>query len=333
MKPFGKLTEVGQARRLRPLARAALAEYDLEVTRLRLISNGWNCVYRVDTTTGPHVIRVSRPVPGAADRLVASEVEFMSALAAGTDVAVPPVLRNRDGGLVTVASADGVPEPRECVVFGWIAGPDLAERRSPENWGRLGELMGTMHAFAETWTPSAAFHVTEYDSCIPYGERLVVFDPGRAELHGLEAVLREATAATNERIAALAREVPPIVLHGDLHQWNVKIRGRVLSPFDFEDLLTGAPILDVATSLYYVFGDDDYPELARAFKAGYERSRPWPEREPGEVERLMFARSLDLLNAVLLDESLDIGYDMEAFVRRRATLARVALGQEPTSQR
>ena len=144
----------------------------------------------------------------------------------------------RIGELVTVASAEGVPEPRECVVFGWIGGPDLAERRSAENWGKLGELMGTMHAFAEHWTPSPEFHVTDYDSCIPYGEPLVVFEPGRTELHGLESVLREATAATNERIEALAREVPPIVLHGDMHQWNVKIKHGVLSPFDFEDLLT-----------------------------------------------------------------------------------------------
>ncbi len=50
----------------------------------------------------------------------------------------------------------------------------------------------------------------------------------------------------------MAREGPAIVTHGDLHQWNVKIRHGVLSPFDFEDLLWAAPILDVATSLYYV---------------------------------------------------------------------------------
>ena len=330
-KPFGELTELGQARRLRPLALTALAEYDLEVFGLRLITNGWNGVFRVDTPSGPFVIRVTRPIPGADERSVASEVEFMSALAQGTDVAVPPVVRNRRGELVTIASAAGVPEPRECVVFGWIGGPDVADRRSAQTWGELGELMGTMHAFAEHWTPSPAFHVTDYDSCIPYGEPLVVFEPGRAELHGLESILREATAATNERIEALAREVPPIVLHGDMHQWNVKIKHGVLSPFDFEDLLTGAPILDVMTSLYYVYGDDDYAELARAFKAGYGRRHPWPEREPGEMERLMFARSLDLLNAVLLDESLDLGGDMESFVRRRGTYARLALGQEPTT--
>ena len=329
MRPFGELTERGQARRLRPLAEVALAAYDLDVAGLRLIENGWNGVFRVDTAAGPYVIRVSRPIPGAAQRSVASEVEFMTALASGTDVAVPAVMRNRDGELVTVATAEGVPEPRECVVFGWIGGPDLAERRSPQTWAKLGELMGTMHLFAETWEPTAGFHVADYDSCIPYGEPLVVFEPGRTELFGLEGLLRDAADATNERISALAREVPTFVLHGDLHQWNVKIERGVLSPFDFEDLLTGAPILDVATSLYYVRGDEDCAELWRAFRTGYESQRPWVEREPGEMERLMFARSIDLLNAVLLDPSLELGSEMETFVRRREGLALVALGREP----
>lgn len=331
MKPLSELTEVGQSRRLRHVAMAALAEYELEVTGLRLISNGWNCVFRVDTAAGPHVIRVSRPIPGAHPRAVASEVEFMDALAEGTDLAIPRVLPNQGGELHTLATADGVPEARACVVFDWLRGPDLGARRSPANWHKLGELMGTMHAFAESWSPSLDFAILDYDSCIPYGEDLVVFEPGRTELDGLDGLLREATDATDERIAELRRDEPSIVLHGDLHQWNVKIHHGVLSPFDFEDLLTGAPILDVATSLYYVHGDDDYLELARAFKSGYERRRPWPEREPGEMERLMFARCLDLLNAVLLDESLDIG-DMGSFLGKRGTMARIALGQEPATE-
>ena len=104
-RPFGRLTELGQARRLRSLAQAALGEYDLQPTGLRLITNGWNGVFRVDTTDGPCVMRVSRPVPGALERSVRSEVEFMSALAEGTDVAVPPVFHNRHGQLVTLAGA------------------------------------------------------------------------------------------------------------------------------------------------------------------------------------------------------------------------------------
>lgn len=324
--PFSVLTELGQARRLKPLAEAALAAYDLEWTELRLISNGWNCVFRIETPAGPSVIRISRPIPEADDRSVASEVEFMSELATHTDIVVPALVRNGRGGLVTTAGAEGVPEPRECVVFGWLGGPDLALQVDLGSYRSLGALMGKMHRFAAEWTPSREFTTTDYDSALPYGEPLVVFEPGRADLCGLDELLHEATDATNARIAALRLERTSIVVHGDLHQWNVKIKRGVLSPFDFEDLLWAVPVLDVATSLYYVRNQEDYLELARAFKAGYEQIRPWVEQEPGEIDRLMFARALDLLNAVLLDDSLDFG-DIEPFVRRREAFAKLALGE------
>jgi Ser/Thr protein kinase RdoA (MazF antagonist) len=324
--PFTALTELGQARRLKPLAEAALAAYDLDWTALRLISNGWNCVFRVETPAGPSVIRISRPIPAADERSVVSEVEFMSELAGHTDIAVPAVVRNRQGELVTTAGFEGVPEPRECVVFGWLGGPNLADQADSESYRSLGALMGKMHRFAAAWTPSPGFVATDYDSALPYGEPLVVFEPGRADLYGLDELLHEAADATNARIAAVRSERSSIVVHGDLHQWNVKIKRGVLSPFDFEDLLWAVPVLDVTTSLYYVRNQQDYPELARAFKAGYEQIRPWVEQEPGEIDRLMFARALDLLNAVLLDEGLDFG-DVETFVRRREAFAKLALGE------
>ncbi len=304
----------------------ALRCYDIDARGLRLISNDWNGVFRIDTPTGPRVIRVTRPVPGALPRPVHSEVAFMTALAAETGIAVPALFANRDGELVTLAGAPSVPEPRECVVFGWLAGANLASRMDPGSWTALGELMGRMHRFASTWEPPADFDVPVFDRLIPYGEPLVVFEQDPAELLGLAGLLREAADATEVRLSVLAREGSAVVTHGDLHQWNVKSRHGVLSPFDFEDLLWAAPILDVATSLYYVRDREDYPALARAFRRGYQRQRTWVEHEPGEVDRLMFARALLLLNALFLDGGLAVG-DRESFVRRRENLALVALGE------
>ena len=39
------------------------------------------------------------------------------------------------------------------------------------------------------------------------------------------------------------------LLHGDLHQWNVRSYRGVLSPIDFEDLMLGWPVQDIATTL------------------------------------------------------------------------------------
>jgi Ser/Thr protein kinase RdoA (MazF antagonist) len=327
MKDFAGLTEVGRARRLRPLALAALEAYDLDVTGLRLIDDGWNCVFRVETPGGPLALRVTRPTPGREVASVHSEVAFMVALSEATDIHVPRVIPNRAGDLVTMADAHGVPEPRACVVFGWLGGRLLGEQVTSRRWHDLGDLMGRMHRFAEEWTPPDGFAAPAYDSVLPSREPLVMFEPGRADLHGASHLLQEAYHRTAERIRALDHEQPRIVVHGDLHAWNVKVRHGVLSPLDFEDLLFAVPVLDVATSLYYVRDRPDYLSLAVAFRAGYEQHRPWVEREPGELDRLLIARGLDLLNTTILGPDLEVD-DWEAFIRRRVVLARVALGEE-----
>ena len=125
------------------------------------------------------------------------------------------------------------------------------------------------------------------------------------------------------------REQQHLVIHGDLHAANVKVdRGR-LTPLDFEDLLYAVPILDVATSLFYVRHRPDYLDLAGAFRSGYERQLAWVETRPGEVDQLLIARGIDMLNFVALDPSLDIG-DMAAYIRLREVPALVAVGaREP----
>ena len=94
------------------------------------------------------------------------------------------------------------------------------------------------------------------------------------------------------------------------------------------------PILDVATSLYYVRDRADYLSLAVAFRAGYEPQPPWVEQEPGELDRLLIARGLDLLNTALIDPDLDVD-DWPAFIRRRecwraSPSARSGLSSSPT---
>lgn len=328
MRAFEELTERGRAARLRPLARAALQAYDIRVTALRLIDNGWNCVFRVETPGEPLALRVTRSSPERTPQSVASEVAFMTALAEATQIRVPAVIPNRSGELLTMAEAPGVPETRSCVVFGWLAGARLGEHVDARTWSALGELMGRMHRFARDWSPPPGFVAPSYDSVLPYGEPLVMFEPGRADLHGASYLLQEAYHRTNERIRALNHEQPRIVVHGDLHGWNVKIqRGGVLAPFDFEDILHAVPILDAATSLYYVRDRPDYLSLAVAFRAGYERQLPWVEHEPGELDRLLIARGLDLLNTAVIGPELEVD-DWQAFVRRREHLARIALGEE-----
>ena len=92
---FSGLTRLGQTRRLRVLANEALADYDLTWTRLRLLSNEWNCTFRVDTPGGPRALRVMRRDAAIADQKVRSEDEFVSALAADTGIGLSRMIPTR----------------------------------------------------------------------------------------------------------------------------------------------------------------------------------------------------------------------------------------------
>lgn len=323
--PFAELSPAGRARRLRPLAEQALAAHDLAWTDLHLLSNDWNCTFRVDTPAGPKALRIMRCDTSIARTKVPAEVEFVDALLSETDLDAPRVLPNRAGDLFTVCSVDQVPQPQACVLFEWLSGELLEEHVSVSNWSAFGELMGKMHRFAGSWRPSPAFEAVRVRSTLVYGSPLVLYEQGRVDLCGLADLLQEAHAVTDQRISALMAEQPNMVIHGDLHPGNVKVGPRGLAPFDFEDPLWGVPVIDVANALFYVRDRTDYVELGRAFRTGYERHRPWVETEPGEVDRLMISRGIDMLNFVALDPTWVID-DWEAYVRRREVPAAVAVG-------
>ncbi len=318
-RSFGSLTLRGRARRLRQLALAALPAWPLDLERMTLLSNSWNCVFRLDTAQGPFVLRVTLPGHGHTPASVRAEAAFLAAL--DGRLGAPAPVPTGDGQLAVAGSAPGVPEPRMCAVYTWVPGGDLGAKVTPERWADLGQLMARLHDFARTFEPPTPFPIHDYDRVFHFPGDIVVWD---AELFGHDSLFREAIAATNERIRAVRARDDVLVTHGDLHQYNVKSFHGRLSPIDFEDLMWAAPVQDAATSLYYVSKRDDYDALYRGFRRGYERLAPWVEGEEGEIRSLLFARALDLLNIIAGDTAFRTS-NWQAFVERIARLARLAV--------
>jgi len=295
----------------------ALESYDIEVTRLRLITNSWNCVFRVDTADGTrYALRISLPRPERRREIVAAEAHFMAAIGEGTDLVVPKPIPNSAGSLVTEASADGVPQHRDSVLFSWVTGGDLADIASRASYCRLGEMMATMHSFALEWSPPADFPLVTYDSTIHMGEPTVLLDDHAMALYTPEHRRNAAAwlAVCDEHVADAHDRGPIIVTHGDMHHWNVMVDRRRYAVIDFEDLQFAAPILDVATTLYYARWRDDFTILFDGFRDGYSSVRPWVETFDGELEPLMAARGIDLLNVCIDDPELDM--DLTEFSAR-----------------
>jgi len=319
MKPFLSLTVSGQARRLRQLAIHALASYNLDVTRLRLITNDVNGIFRIDSADGrSYILRVTAPEGGHTVDHVAVEMDWLTALARETDLSVPRPLRNRDGSFIVTAQADGVPEPRLCEIFSWVAGKDLAGDMSEVNLARLGELSARLHIHALTYHPPVHLSLLRFDRVFPFPEPVVLFEERFSKLFppARKAVYQKAMDWVQESVDRLkAGNEPMRILHGDLHQWNVRIARGVLSPIDFEDLMLGWPVQDIATTLYY-FPSDHFSTLRAAFQAGYTRCSPWPENYPGEIDSFIAARGIGLANLVLNEPNIAARVDPAKFVER-----------------
>ena len=98
------------------------------------------------------------------------------------------------------------------------------------------------------------------------------------------------------------REAPLRVIHNDLHMWNVKVDGDKLYALDFEDMMWGHPIQDIATTMYYFRWADTYETMLAAFRAGYQSVHVWPEDHEWQLETLMMGRLLLLANYLAVSE-------------------------------
>ena len=239
-------------------------------------------------------------------------------MAADTDLTIPAPVAARDGAYIVKVKVEGVPEARNCVLFGWVPGRDIAE--VSEIWAMelWGAFAARLHDHGRVFSPPTGFSIVRYDRVFPFDEPIVLFDAQYEHLvtKSRAKLYRAACKRVESAIERLRQIEPMRVLHGDLHRWNVRIsRGRV-GAIDFEDLMWGWPVQDVATTLYYEWHRDDYPERYAFFRRGYETVAVWPERYALEIETFIAARALVIANDVLLDQTPEIREHADEYFSR-----------------
>jgi Ser/Thr protein kinase RdoA (MazF antagonist) len=302
VREFTELTDRGRWRRLAPLARAALAHWPIDVARVGLVAEHTNATFRVDATDGSrYALRVCAPGEHSREDHEI-EVDWMASIAAETEVLVPQPIATREGGFLVEVAVDGVPEPRLCLLSGWVPGRSIEDR--PEHLPLLGEALARLHVHALTYRPPRGLQPMVWDRAFYWAhEPVVVYDEG----HGLVTPqhareLRRIEARANDLIARLhsSADAPPRVIHGDLHDGNAHVSRGKLWVIDFEDLVVGTPAQDVAATLYASHWREDRQATLAAVRGGYERVQPWPIHDLDELHVLHQARALMFLNYCLL---------------------------------
>jgi len=302
MKPYQALSEAGRIRRLHGLARTALHHYPFDVARLRCIARDTNTTFRVDTTDGQtFALRVASD-PDDTTHDLATELAWLRALEQVSEIDAVSVLSTRDGDGFVEVDHPGVPGSRECVVFSWVPGRTVGDDATSEDYFRLGELAARLHDHGERWPLPADLRPLVWDRIFYYPTEPVVLYEDRYRQHltpHRRKVVEAVEAKAANELSRLHREVPVSVLHGDLHPWNVHTHRTRLIVFDFEDLMIGAPVQDIATTLFYNRDHPGYADLCAAFEAGYRTLRLWPVEWEGQLELIMAARTVSFINYVL----------------------------------
>jgi Ser/Thr protein kinase RdoA (MazF antagonist) len=317
VRSFGELTAAGRARRLRPLVEAALRHWDVDVRRIRLLTNDFNGVFRIDTATGPRVLRVSLPL--RTDAELRAELAWLDALQGVVDV--PRWVPTRAGRPWAIEGAPGVPGMRRCVLFTWVPGRAMRVDDRAERFASLGAVAAALHAQAATWRRPRGLLI--WDRSFPHPEEPpILFDLAlpRDQL----ALWRDAEQAADEGFATLARTPErPRIAHMDISPGNAKVsRGRI-AILDFDDCMLAHPVQDLGMSAFHCRSRGVSASSLRAFRAGYERIAAWPD-DP-LLQRFVAAAALELANAVYQD--FDPGYRAQAdrLATKWSRIARAAL--------
>ena len=284
-------------------ARSALTSYGLAAASITPIRLKNNAVFRVETQHpalygSTFALRVHRSGFRRPEE-TRSELLYLQGLRQAIGPVVPEPVPNTQGELLTTISwpdeDGGGPNVRHCDLLTWIDG---SIRRPGTGLGsrscyRLGELLGRIHAFSESFQPPAGFQLPRWDADGQFTEASP-FDPGPLEQTFAPddlAVLREIEGRVRTVYALLGQDREQFgIIHADFILLNTLFHGRRAQVLDFDDCGFGYYLYDLCPLLGNVKDYPAYPVLSRAFLDGYRSVRPLPSEHERHLDLLIAAR-------------------------------------------
>jgi Ser/Thr protein kinase RdoA (MazF antagonist) len=313
---------------MQALALVALRDWDLTVTNLAAIKVRENAVFRLDLAGGGRaVLRVHRRGYHSDEQLV-SEFHWLRALAAA-GIAVPRAIRSRRGRDFEVVATPAA-GPRQIDVFEWIDGSPLGSIENGVSgegaaiagqYHTIGTLAARMHNQSAGWQRPAGFQRHAWDLAGLVGEQPLWgrFWELAALTRGQNNLLERARAAIAEGLAAYGMNPEHYgLIHADLVPENLLIDGNQVRVIDFDDAGFGWHLFELATSLYFIAGDSNYPTARDALIRGYRSERPLPADALERLPLFLAARGTTYLGWVHTRQGSDTARELTPFLIERA---------------
>ena len=305
MSAFYQLSLDDQVKTLETMARKALESWNLADAELWKLKYRENCVFGVrDKTTGTqYALRIHRPGYHDAQALQ-SELLWMEALR-HDGLHTPDVIHTTDGQLNITVQVDAVPEARVCDLLGWVEGEQLGQIEGGEtnlsadqiraNHKLAGRIAAQVHNQAQNWA-------------IPEGFKRPVMDgPGLVSEQGYLGDFRTHPHLTPEQLALLNRAADKLLAdfeafgkashrfgltHADFLPENMLLDNGDVRLIDFDDCGFGWYLMDLATTLFFLLGEEGFEPAMEGLIDGYRELRELPDEELEMLGAFFLARCL-----------------------------------------
>lgn len=279
------------------VAQLALAQYDISpAASLRLLNLSENATYLVEDGGTQSILRVHRQNYHRPHE-IESELDWLEALRADSDITVPEVLPAADGRRLVTVEVDGT--QRHIVHFGMVGGAEPDESAlTPADFETLGQITAGLHDHAQRWTRPPGFNRFSWDWEHSFGAQ-----PrwGRwQDAEGVGAaehdVLLRAQALLQERLTAYGTGADRYgLVHADLRSANLLVDPPEITVIDFDDCGFGWYFYDFGTAVSFIEHDPKLPEWQASWVAGYRSRRELPAEDEEMLTSFVFMRRLLLL--------------------------------------
>jgi Ser/Thr protein kinase RdoA (MazF antagonist) len=280
------------------MATAGLARWPIAAdSPVRLLNLSENATFSLrDASSGREwILRIHRVGYSSPDE-IRSELAWIQALRAETDIETAAPLAGRDGEYVqTLASASGG-AARHAVMFERLPGAEPVIGAGAADWFvQLGSLTAVLHEHARRWRRPAAFQRKRWDVEAMIGAH-GFWGPWRAAI-GLDApgaaLIERAIARIRARLDAYGTSADRFgLVHADLRLANLLVDGSRLRVIDFDDCGFSWFIYDFAAAVSFIEHEPELPALLEAWSAGYRAVAPLPDAAHAELPTVVMLRRI-----------------------------------------
>ena len=270
-----------------------------EGTRATLMNVSENATYRLDAPDGSKtVLRVHRENYHSYNG-IQTELDWLHALQNDAGIITPQAITGRDGKEIQEGIVDGLPVPRQMVLFEFIDGVEPSEDDDLiEPFRKLGEVSALLHLHAIDWQRPAYFKrlVWDHEHVVGPNPNWGNWRDGPIHEPAHIAQFEQLEKGMVERLNRYGRGPERFGLaHADLRLANLLLVGDSTRVIDFDDCGDAWFLYDLATALTLIDNIEATRALVESWLDGYARHRELDGDDLTAIASLIMMRRIAMM--------------------------------------